>query len=163
MVVLPSKRVVQCVKNVQKETLEDEVTDAQMECVCVCACVCACVHVYVCVCVCVRVCLCVCLCVCVCVCVRVCACVCVCLCVCVCVSVCVCVCVCACVRRLHHLGSGSSALPSGSRRSRRSVACNYWSPLGLLWGRCDSSAVCCSCASHSRKLKRKGFREFCTR
>lgn len=48
---------------------------------------------------------------------------------------------------LQYLGSGSWARPSGSRRSRRSEACNYWSPHGPLWGRYGSSDVCCSCSN----------------
>ena len=47
---------------------------------------------------------------------------------------------------LWYLGSGSSVRPSGSLRSRRSEACNYWSPPGPLWGRYGSSDACCSCA-----------------
>lgn len=58
-----------------------------------------------------------------------------------CVPCCMHVCVC-----VWYLGSGSWARPSGSRRSRRSEACNYWSPRGLLWGRYGSSDACCSCA-----------------
>lgn len=46
---------------------------------------------------------------------------------------------------LLYLGSGSWERPSGNRRSRRSEACNYWSPRGPLWGRYGSSDVCCSC------------------
>lgn len=46
---------------------------------------------------------------------------------------------------LWYLGSGSWVRPSGSLRSRRSEACNYWSPPGPLWGRYGSSDACCSC------------------
>lgn len=48
-------------------------------------------------------------------------------------------------RVLWYLGSGSWVRPSGSLRSRRSEACNYWSPPGPLWGRSGSSDACCSC------------------
>lgn len=48
---------------------------------------------------------------------------------------------------LQYLGSGSWERPSGNRRSRRSEACNYWSPRGPLWGRYGSSDVCCSCSN----------------
>lgn len=44
-----------------------------------------------------------------------------------------------------YLESESSETPSGTQRSKRSEACNYWSPHGLLWGRSGSSAACCSC------------------
>lgn len=59
--------------------------------------------------------------------------------------------ICVCVRSevpccvLWYLGSGSWVRPSGSLRSRRSEACNYWSPHGPLWGRYGSSDACCSC------------------
>lgn len=44
-----------------------------------------------------------------------------------------------------YLESESSETPSGTQRSKRSEACNYWSPHGLLWGRSGSSVACCSC------------------
>lgn len=44
-----------------------------------------------------------------------------------------------------YLESESSETPSGTQRSKRSEACNYWSPHGLLWGKSGSSAACCSC------------------
>lgn len=46
-----------------------------------------------------------------------------------------------------YLESGSSEKPSGSRHSRRSEACNCWSPHGLLWGKFGSSVACCSFTS----------------
>lgn len=59
---------------------------------------------------------------------------------------------------LWYLGSGSWVRPSGSLRSRRSEACNYWSPPGPLWGRYGSSDACCSCAEAQENLKKKGGR-----
>lgn len=56
---------------------------------------------------------------------------------------------------LWYLGSGSWARPSGSLRSRRSEACNYWSPPGPLWGRYGSSDACCSCADAQENLKKE--------
>lgn len=56
---------------------------------------------------------------------------------------------------LWYLGSGSWVRPSGSLRSRRSEACNYWSPPGPLWGRYGSSDACCSCAEAQENLKKK--------
>lgn len=47
-----------------------------------------------------------------------------------------------------YLGSDSSVRPSGSQRSRKSAACNYWSPHGPPWGKSDSSASCCSWGIH---------------
>lgn len=47
-----------------------------------------------------------------------------------------------------YLGFDSSAKPSGSQRSRKSEACNYWNRLGLPWGKCDSFAVCYNCVMY---------------
>lgn len=47
-----------------------------------------------------------------------------------------------------YLGSDSSAKPSGSQRSRKSEACNYWNRPGLPWGKCGSFAVCCNCVTY---------------
>lgn len=56
---------------------------------------------------------------------------------------------------LWYLGSGSWARPSGSLRSRRSEACNYWSPPGPLWGRYGSSDACCSCTDAQENILKK--------
>ena len=53
-----------------------------------------------------------------------------------------------------YLGFDSSAKPSGSQRSRKSEACNYWNRLGLPWGKCDSFAVCYNC-NLLRKTEKK--------
>lgn len=60
---------------------------------------------------------------------------------------------------LWYLGSGSWARPSGSLRSRRSEACNYWSLPDPLWGRYGSSDACCSCTDAEENFKKQKERE----
>lgn len=50
-----------------------------------------------------------------------------------------------------YLGSDSSVRPSGSQRSRKFEACNYWNPHGLPLGISDSFVVYYNCIIHQGK------------